>query len=142
MKELGCTDALNLDGGGSTSIVAQMPGDSSAALMNIPSEGRERNVSTFFYFINQAKKTGTAANLHIYPLMNYVLKGASLQLIVNATDSGFYPCDVPSDVTFSVEDGKNSTVNTKWTVHRKRQRCGHGLRKVGRHYGKYSDNLS
>lgn len=110
MKELGCTDALNLDGGGSTSIVAQMPGDSFAALMNIPSEGRERNVSTFFYFINQAKKMGTAANLHIYPLMNYVLKGASLQLMVNATDSGFYPCDVPSDVTFSVEDGKNSSI--------------------------------
>lgn len=112
MKELGCVDALNLDGGGSTSVVAQMPGDTSAALMNKPSEGKERNVSTFFYFINQAKQTGTAANLQIYPLMNYVLKGASLKLMVNATDTGFYPCAVPSDTVFSSADESIGTITS------------------------------
>lgn len=111
MKELGCVDALNLDGGGSTSIVCQMPGDEKAVIMNRPSGGSERAVSTFVFFRNDAVRTGTAANLHFYPLSNFVLTGSQLQLMLNATDSGFHPADVPDGVKFSVEDGKKSTVS-------------------------------
>lgn len=112
MKELGCVDALNLDGGGSTSIVCQMPGDEKAVIMNRPSEGKERAVSTFVFFRNDAPRTGVTANLHFYPLSNYVLKGASHQLMLNATDSGFYPTAVPENINFSVEDGKASTISS------------------------------
>ncbi len=110
MKELGCVDAINLDGGGSTSMIVQMPGDKDALLVNKPSDGKERKVSTFFFFTNTAKKTGKAEMLHIYPKTNFLLVGASTQLSLKATDSGFYPATVPSNTTFWVENGKNSTV--------------------------------
>lgn len=110
MKELGCVDAINLDGGGSTSMIVQMPGDKDASLANKPSDGKERKVSTFFFFTNTAKKTGKAEKLHIYPKTNFVLVGASTQLSLKATDSGFYPATVPSNTAFEVEDGKNSTI--------------------------------
>ncbi len=110
MKELGCTDAINLDGGGSTSIIAQMPGDPNATLTNKPSDGKERKVSTFFFFTNTAKKTGKADSLHIYPKTNFLLVGASTQLSVKAADSGFYPATVPADTVFSVEDGSKNTI--------------------------------
>lgn len=110
MQELGCKEALNLDGGGSTQISVQLPGNDNPSLANKPSDGKERKVSTFFFFKNTAKKTGTAEMLHIYPKSNYVLTGASLDLEVKASDSGFHKTTVPSDTKFFVEEGKNSTV--------------------------------
>lgn len=112
MKELGCVEAINLDGGGSTAITAQMPGYENSSLMNKPSDGKERKLSTFFFLTNTAKKTGEAAHLHIYPQNNAVLTGATLQLSLKATDSGFYPTSVPRDVVFSVQDDKQSTISS------------------------------
>jgi exopolysaccharide biosynthesis protein/3',5'-cyclic AMP phosphodiesterase CpdA len=44
MVELGAYSALNLDGGGSTTIVAREPGGTTAQVVNRPSDGAERNV--------------------------------------------------------------------------------------------------
>jgi hypothetical protein len=44
MVELGAWSAVNLDGGGSTTIVAREPGSDTAQLENRPSDGAERNV--------------------------------------------------------------------------------------------------
>lgn len=110
MKELGCTNAINLDGGGSTEMVVQLPGDADSSLINKPSDGKERKVSTFFFFTNTAKRTGKAEMLHLYPKNNFLLTGASTKITVKATDSGFHPAVVPSNATFSVENGKNSTI--------------------------------
>lgn len=112
MKELGCTDALNLDGGGSTEMVVRLPGSDTSSLINKPSEGSERRVSTFFFFTNTAKKTGSAAHLHFYPLSSYVMTGASIQLELKATDSGYHSTSLPSDIVYTVEDGKNSTITS------------------------------
>lgn len=111
MKELGCIEALNLDGGGSTQMVVRLPGNNKTELINSPSDKKERKVSTFFFFKNTAKKTGKAEILHLYPKTNFVLTGAMLQLEVKATDSGFHPASTPQNITYSVEDGKNSTVS-------------------------------
>ncbi len=113
MKELGCVEALNLDGGGSTQIAAQLPGNESSALMNKPSDGKERKVSTFFFFKNTAKKTGKAETLHLYPKSNYLLTGANVDLEVKATDVGFHKANVPPDIEFYVENGKESTISNK-----------------------------
>ncbi len=44
MVELGAWSAVNLDGGGSTTIVAREPGSTTARLENRPSDGAERDV--------------------------------------------------------------------------------------------------
>ncbi len=44
MVELGAWSAVNLDGGGSTTIVAREPGSTTVQLENRPSDGAERNV--------------------------------------------------------------------------------------------------
>jgi exopolysaccharide biosynthesis protein len=45
MKELGCTNAINFDGGGSTTMVARTAGTTTLSTVNTPSEGFERGVS-------------------------------------------------------------------------------------------------
>lgn len=46
---LGCTDALNLDGGGSTAMVAGNDGK----LLNVPSDGQQRKVLQFVSFVKK-----------------------------------------------------------------------------------------
>ncbi len=110
MKELGCIEALNLDGGGSTQLMVKLPGDEDVALINKPSDKTERKVSTFFFFENKAPKTGRLDSLHIYPKNNFILTGASTKLSVKGVDSGFYPVKLSGDISFSVETGKNSVI--------------------------------
>ncbi|GAA1857500.1 phosphodiester glycosidase family protein [Myceligenerans crystallogenes] len=40
--QLGADDAINLDGGGSTEMVARLPGDTATTILNSPSDGYER----------------------------------------------------------------------------------------------------
>jgi len=55
MKSLGADDALNLDGGGSTTMVARMPGASSVSVRNTPSDGTQRPVPNGIGFISTAQ---------------------------------------------------------------------------------------
>ena len=42
MAQLGADDAINLDGGGSSEMVARIPGDAGTTILNSPSDGYER----------------------------------------------------------------------------------------------------
>jgi predicted phosphodiesterase len=44
MESLGAHDALNLDGGGSTTFLTRLPGDEAVTVVNSPSDGYERSV--------------------------------------------------------------------------------------------------
>ncbi|MFI2361534.1 phosphodiester glycosidase family protein [Promicromonospora sp. NPDC019610] len=43
MAQLGADDAINLDGGGSSEMVARLPGDAATTILNSPSDGYERS---------------------------------------------------------------------------------------------------
>jgi len=42
LAQVGADDAINLDGGGSTTMVARLPGDAGTSVLNRPSDGAER----------------------------------------------------------------------------------------------------
>jgi exopolysaccharide biosynthesis protein len=44
MRKLGADDALNLDGGGSSTLVAREPGEQHVTVQNVPSDGSQRRV--------------------------------------------------------------------------------------------------
>lgn len=53
---LGATAAINLDGGGSTTMVVRKPGGAEPAIVNVPSDKNERSVSAILEVINSAPK--------------------------------------------------------------------------------------
>lgn len=66
LVKLGAYKALNLDGGGSTAMVVRKQGDEYATLINQPSDGVERSVSTTFQAISTAPLgTPTYMNLSL-----------------------------------------------------------------------------
>ena len=55
MLEIGCYTAINFDGGGSTEMVAK--NDKGAAeIINTPSEGKQRKISTALGVTSQGEK--------------------------------------------------------------------------------------
>ncbi|MBE7043110.1 MAG: hypothetical protein E7399_06405 [Ruminococcaceae bacterium] len=103
LLELGCVDAINMDGGGSTSVNGIYPGNSQSAILNSPSDGSLRSVSNFFALINTQPPQGDVGKLHLYPYGGIYLNGASQTFTVKATDSAGYAQTPPSDITYQIE---------------------------------------
>ncbi|MDO4551967.1 MAG: phosphodiester glycosidase family protein [Bacillota bacterium] len=105
MMELGCVEAVNLDGGGSTALQVIYPGDSALSTVNQPSGGSLRSCGNYIVLVNTAQATGELANLHLYPYDVWALAGAELSFTVKATDENYYAVSPPSRLEWDVEEG-------------------------------------
>jgi hypothetical protein len=77
LRDIGCVDALNLDGGGSTEMIARKAGDTGLETVNHPSDGNSRLVTSALLFLTKAESTGTIENvvvdknISLYPGSGY-----------------------------------------------------------------------
>ena len=111
MKELGCIEAINLDGGGSTTIVARLPGDDGISIMNKPSDKSARKVATNIFVKNNLSPTGKIGQLMIHPTRTpYIMKGAEQVFSISASDTGFHAMNVSGKVSFDIENAQKSTI--------------------------------
>ncbi len=106
MVSLGCVEAVNLDGGGSTASFAKYPGyDTGLEVINSPSDGRLRNCANYIFLINTAEMGENTEHLHLYPYDSIMLAGSSQIFEVKATDKNYYPVSVPGDIEFDTPYG-------------------------------------
>lgn len=103
MMELGCTEAVNLDGGGSTALLALYPGNSDVDTINKPSGGTLRSCGNYILLVSQGGASGTLGGLHLYPFSQYLLAGAKQQFTVKATDTNYYPTTVPGGLSYDAD---------------------------------------
>lgn len=124
LYKLGCVKAIQLDGGGSSAMIARKPGYKSPGLINVPSDGSERANSNGILLVSKqsvAVKNGTAqpgttaSKLHIYPGTVYALPKAVVKYSVLATDDYFFPVQVPKDL-YWVSDAGTFDAEGKLTV--------------------------
>lgn len=105
LQELGCENAVLLDGGGSTTLVSTYPDFGTSSTINSPSEGTPRSVSNAIFLLSNLSPTGTAGSLYVTPKSLTLLPGATTQCVASAMDTGWYPMDtLPGDVTWSSAD--------------------------------------
>lgn len=109
LLELGCVDAVNLDGGGSTTIGTAYPGKDSFDIINKPSDGYERKVATVIGLVNTAPKSTKAEKLFIYPYTENYLSGATENFSAYATDKNYYRVPLTEEVVYTAPDGSTST---------------------------------
>ena len=105
MKELGCIGAVNLDGGGSTTLGATPPGYEDFFTVNKPSEGKQRPCANFLFFVRPTTEPKQAQRLHLYPYNAVVLPGGKVDLTVKATDENYMAVAVPGPVSYRAEGG-------------------------------------
>ena len=134
LKELGCVDAINLDGGGSTSVGAVFPGSDEFLVMNSPSDGSLRKVANFLFIrddrtrtdipwvINMNEVGGSESFLagmthktevtSVYDTSNYKIENPSVSYSLE--NSGGAKCYVDGDgvITFAGEGTATLTVTS------------------------------
>lgn len=115
VNEKQCVNVFNLDGGGSSTITATLPGDEKSTILNRPSDGSERANCNALLFTADVDKSeeNKAEKLHIYPDMKegygtkvMLLENGKLNFRVGATDNNYYPVNLDKDqVRFLTEGG-------------------------------------
>jgi hypothetical protein len=90
MISRGAVMALNLDGGGSTSLAIRRAGTNGPVLVNRPSDGSERSVTNSIQVISNAP-TGPLATLKLEPGTRTVYKNATLDFTVTGMDVAYNP---------------------------------------------------
>ncbi|CAM3267044.1 phosphodiester glycosidase family protein [Filibacter tadaridae] len=104
LVSIGADRALNLDGGGSTTMAVRKPGDFNVSLFNRPSDGRERSVSTSLFAVSTAPK-GTSATVSAELAKKGVyLKGTKGSVVLNHVMDNYY-----NPVKFSTKNMKLSS---------------------------------
>ncbi len=114
MQELGCVDAINLDGGGSTAIGGIFPGTEDFAVSNKPSDGRERRCANYLFLQDLREKTDIVWHVNwLENTTNNFMSGTTHKLVAESVyDTGNYKMDGLRDITFTLEnqDGANATM--------------------------------
>ena len=111
---LGCVNAVNFDGGGSTAMSVRLTGEANATVKNVISDNVERKCATYILFVTDAVPNGAAKNLGLTNDGVIVLTGSKAELTPAASDSGYKPVTLPEDVVatssgFGTVDGVTYT---------------------------------
>lgn len=105
-KELGCTDAINLDGGGSETLTIR------GNVVSIPGDGMDRSVSSGWAVINNAA-SGKLATVKVVPENISILAGSHMQYRAIGLDADGNAVELdPNSVQWSLE-GVDATSSTK-----------------------------
>ena len=111
MEVLGCAQAVNLDGGGSSTFATQREGESEnntsagLTLRCRPSDGYERKVSNTIMVLSNAKPTGEFDHAVLTPNNEVYTPGSTVQFVAAGVDAAGSSADVPEDAVWTVLSG-------------------------------------
>lgn len=87
LVELGCVEAVCMDGGGSTTFGASLPGEEYFGILNQPSDGSQRAVTNALFLVADQDDPGRAESLVLSPSDAILLAGAELELSAFSVDN-------------------------------------------------------
>ena len=105
MIELGCVEALNLDGGGSTTYLAKYSGKDELELANMPADGQERSVSSSLMVVSNAVPTGNFASAEITPNNEVYTPGSTIEFTAIGADTAGFAAAVPEEAQWRLAAG-------------------------------------
>ncbi len=117
MRDLGCKDAVNLDGGGSSVIYVRKAGfENKVGRISTPSGNSERKISNAILLVYKNQSSSSAAHLHIGKSMQLVMPGASVSLSAAASNELYEQAKLPGEVTYSVSEGSGTISGNYYTA--------------------------
>ncbi|WP_309123278.1 phosphodiester glycosidase family protein [Paenibacillus sp.] len=102
MRDIGVVNAVNLDGGGSSTFIARLPGESTRKMLNRGSDGGERSTGNGLLLVNTAPEEA-AAKLVVRPNYERVLAGSRLALSAAGVDATGHPAAAAEPVVWTVD---------------------------------------
>ncbi len=104
MFEAGCVDAINLDGGGSTTFAAKQAGSDSITVVNRPSDGFARSVSSSLFVVSTAPISNEFYEAIVDSEYDYVTLGTPLMMTATGVSSTGNSAPIPDDAVWQLSD--------------------------------------
>lgn len=104
MLSLGCDRAINLDGGGSSGYAARQEGETEVTVVNRPSDGYERAVSSSLMIVSTTPPSDAFVSASLRMENDYLAPGAAIPVTAVGLSSSSSVVDIPADVTWQVDD--------------------------------------
>ena len=114
MAELGCVNAINLDGGGSTAIAGIFPGSDEYSVINSPSEGTLRSCANYIFLKDERTPTGDGEFFYFDNMTenrNYLSGYVDTINVTRVIDTGGYDVDL-STLTFTADNPGYTNITT------------------------------
>ena len=102
MMEAGCETAINLDGGGSTTFVAKPEGGTELEVVNRPSDGSARSVSTSLLMVSTAPSSTAFDHAILTTETNYMTVGSSQKVTAEGVSATGNEAEIPEGATWDV----------------------------------------
>ncbi len=110
MLELGCVDAIELDGGGSATYAAKPEGSDEIEVRNVCCDGTVRSVSNTLMVISTAVADGTFDHANLSTEYAYSAPNAAVEIEAVGADAAGGNAEIPADVTWSLSDNSFGTI--------------------------------
>lgn len=129
MEALGCEEAVNLDGGGSSTFATQREGEpenettAGLTLRCRPSDGYERKVSNTIMVLSNAQPTGTFDHAVLTPNNEVYTPGSTVQFKAAGVDAAGGRADIPAGAAWTVLSG-GGTINETTGLYTAGDTCG------------------
>ena len=111
MLEAGCVEAVNLDGGGSTTYLSKPAGSDDIQLVNVPSDGYPRSVSTSLVAVSTAAPSTAFDSAIISSDYEYITAGTSMQFRVTGVSNTGNAAVIPEGAYWRVSDENIGTID-------------------------------
>ncbi len=111
MLSLGCVNAVNCDGGGSSTFVSKREGETENTMRSVPSDGSERPTINSVILVSKAKSTGEFDHAVLNSEYNYYAPGSSATITATGVDAAGSPAELPADgITWALSDPSFGTI--------------------------------
>ena len=120
MLEAGCVQAINLDGGGSTTFVAKPEGKEELEVVSTPSDGVQRSVSTSLMIVSTAPDSTAFDHALVDSRVDYMTVGASVQFTASGVSATGNPAELPEETKWVVSDERWATITADGVLTAKR----------------------
>ena len=111
MLALGCVNAVNGDGGGSSTFVTKREGEDTHTMRSIPSDGSERPTINSIMVVSTASATGVFDHSVINADYDFFAAKSSYTFSALGIDTAGFEMDVPADVTWALSDASFGTIS-------------------------------
>lgn len=112
MISMGAVQALNLDGGGSSTYISRTAGTDTLELKNKPSDGQERKVANSWLVVSKAAIDHQFASAFIEPFHKSFTPGATVDFVAKGRDFAGASAKLPtSGLTWTISDTSFGTMD-------------------------------
>ncbi len=104
MLEQGCVMAINLDGGGSATYAARPEGENEVKVINRPSDGSERSISSGLLIASTAVPSDVFERAVLTPAHSHVTPWSEVEVAATGVSPAGTAAEIPADVSWQMAD--------------------------------------